>query len=277
VERVTNMRRLLGHLAFCAGLGVLIAATGTPVARGATIYEITVTINNLTTATSTSFKVDEGDPNDTNLNPNAISADGAFLDASSAASGLTFVTLGANTASASSATGLAANSTFSLNPGVTDHYLVTILTTHDTYTLPASTSAALNQSESGTYAFTGAGNTQVSQSWYSPTNTANSTLPPGTPVAVISIPASSGTTQGGAGPFSTAISPYVIPYALTNRIMVDILGTGGNPNSIIQVQSLTSLASVLVPEPASLVMFLTGIPLPIVLVRLLRRRRRVAA
>jgi hypothetical protein len=32
-----------------------------------------------------------------------------------------------------------------------------------------------------------------------------------------------------------------------------------------------------VPEPASVVMFLTGMPLPLVVVGLLRRRRRVAA
>lgn len=270
------MRRLLGHLAFCAGLGVLIAATGTPVARGAPIYEITVTINNLTTATSTSFLVAEGDPNDTNTSPNVISADGAFLTASSAASGLTFAQLGANSASTAAATGLAANATFSLNAGVHDHFLVTILTTHTDYTLPPAASFAnLNQSESGTYAFTGAGNTQTSQSWYSPTNTANSTAPPGTPPGVIAIPATSGTAPGQAGPFGTAVSPYVTPYGLTNRMLIDITGTSGNPNSVIQVQSLTTLSTI--PEPASLVIFLTGIPLPIALVGLLRRRRRVAA
>ena len=41
-------------------------------ARAATIYEITVTITDVTTATSTTFKVDKGDPNDTNLSANAI-------------------------------------------------------------------------------------------------------------------------------------------------------------------------------------------------------------
>jgi len=270
------MRRLLGHLAFCAGLGVLIAATGTPVARGATIYEITVTIADLTTATSTSFLVLKGDPNDTNSNPNAITADGAFLTASSAASGLTFTALSADTSSTAAATQLNAHGTFSLNPGVSDHYLVTILTTHDTYTLPpAASSANLSQSESGTYTFTGAGNTQTSQSWYSPTNTANSILPPGTPPVVIPIPATTGNESRGTPTVSAVISPYVTPYALTNRIIVDITGNGSANNSVVQANSATTLASV--PEPASLVMFLTGMPLPLVVVGLLRRRRRVAA
>ena len=271
------MRRLLGHLAFCAGLGVLIAATGTPVVRAATIYEITVTINDLTTATITSFKIDDGDPNDTNTNVNAISADGAFLEASSAASGITFRGLTANTGSTSAVTGLSAQGLFGLNAGVTDHYLVTILTTHDTYTLPpAGLMARLSQSESSTFAFTGAGNTQTSQSWYSPTNTANSTAPPGTPPAVIAIPAAPTSNDSLSSPtLSTLISPYVIPYALTNRIIVDITGTGAANNSVIQAQTATTLAAV--PEPASVVMFLTGMPLPLVVVGLLRRRRRAAA
>jgi len=271
------MRKLLGHLAFCAGLGVLISATGTPVARAATIYEITVTIADLTTSTSTSFKVDKGDPNDTNLSANAITTDGAFLTASSAASGVTFTSLSADTLSASTSTQLNAHGTFSLNPGVTDHYLVTIMTTHDTYTLPpAASMALLSQSESGTYTFTGAGNTQKSQSWYSPTNTANSILPPGTPPALIPIPLTGGSNaSAGSATLSTIVSPYVIPYALTNLISVDITGTGSANNSVVQANSATTLASV--PEPASMVVLLTGMPLPLVVVGLLRRRRRAAA
>lgn len=271
------MRKLLGHLAFCAGLGVLISAMGTPVARAATIYEITVTITDVTTSTVTSFKVDKGDPNDTNLSANAITADGAFLTASSAASGLTFSSLSADTLSASTSTQLNAHGTFSLNPGVTDHYLVTILTTHDTYTLPpAASMAMLSQSESGTYTFTGAGNTQTSQSWYSPTNTANSTVPPGTAATVIPIPSTGGTNASAGSPtVGTLVSPYLTPYALTNRMIVDITGTGSTNNSVIQANSATTLASV--PEPASMVVLLTGMPLPLVVVGLLRRRRRAAA
>jgi len=273
------MRKLLGHLAFCAGLGVLIAATGTPVARGATIYQITVTITDLTTPlNSTSFVLDSTDAvNNTSSNPNVITADADFLNTNSTASGLTFTSLSADTLSTATNTQLNAHGTFSLNPGVSDHYLVTILTTHDTYTLPPAGSAAtLAQSESGTYTFTNAGNTQTSQSWYSPTNTPNSTAPPGTPPVVIPIPATAGSNASAGTPtVSTAISPYVTPYALTNRILVDITGNGSANNSVVQANSATTLTSV--PEPASLVVFLTGMPLPLVVVGLLRRRRRVAA
>jgi hypothetical protein len=272
------MRKLLGHLAFCAGLGVLIAATGTPVARGATIYEITVTITDLTTpGNSTSFVVPDGPLPDTNPDPNAITAQGAFLGTASSTSGVTFTALNSDTLSTSLSTQLNAGGSFTLNSGVTDHYLITILTTHDTYTLPpAAGTARLTQSESGTYTFTGAGNTQTSQSWYSPTNTANSTVPPGTPPVVIPIPATAGSNASGSSPtVGTTVSPYVIPYALTNRIIIDVTGTGAANNSVIGFHSSTTLASV--PEPASVVMFLTGMPLPLVVVGLLRRRRRVAA
>jgi hypothetical protein len=275
------MRRFLGRLAFCAGLGVLITATGTPVARAAPVYEITVTIQDLThSANSTSFVIMKGDPNDTNPAPNAITSNGAFLTASSAASGLTFTSLSADTTSGASATSLNAHATFQLSFGVggaisTDSYVVTILTTHDTYTLPPAAGAAmLSQSTSGTYTFTTAGNTQTSQSWYSPTNTANSTAPPGTPPVVISIPSTGSTNASlGSPTVSTLVAPYVVPYALTNRMIIDVTGNAGN-SSILQVNSATTLASV--PEPASMVVFLTGIPLPIVLAGLLRRRRAVA-
>jgi hypothetical protein len=276
------MRRFLGPLAFSAGLGVLIPATGTPVARAAPLYEITVTITDLTTpAKSTSFLVAEGDPNDTSTNPNVINANANFLNTQSSASGLTFTALSADTTSATSGTQLNAHGTFTLSVGQggpvsTDHYLVTILTTHDTYTLPpAATAATLSQSESGTYTFTTAGNTQTSQSWYSPTNTPNSTAPPGTPPVVIPVPTTgSSNASAGSPTVSTGIAPFVIPYALTNRMIIDVTGNdAGNP-TVMQVNSATTLAAV--PEPASLVVFLTGIPLPIVLVGLLRRRRAAA-
>lgn len=276
------MRRFLGHLALCAGLGVLISATGTPVARAAPIYEITVTITDLThAANSTSFLVMKGDPNDSNPSPNAITATGSFLSTSSAASGLTFTSLSADTTSSTTGTQLNAHATFVLSFGSggavsTDHYIVTIETTHDTYTLPpAASMATLSNSESGTYTFTTSGNSQKSQSWYSPTNTANSTVPPGTPPNVIPIPATGMSNASASSPtLSTGVAPFVVPYALTNLMTIDVTGNDAGNATVIQANSGTTLSSV--PEPASMVVFLTGIPLPIALVGLLRRRRAAA-
>jgi len=273
------MRKLLGHLAPSAILAVLLVATGTPVARAASIYEITVTIDDLTTSTVTSFVIDKGDPNDTNPSAGSITADGAFLTASSAASGITFSSLSADSSSTSSATQLNAHATFSLNPGVSDHYLVTIMTTHDTYTLPPAASAALlSQSESGTYTFTTAGHTQKSDTYYSPTNTANSTADGHTGVNTILIPATGMNNASMAtGTLSTVISPYVTPYALTNLLIVDIAGTGSADNSVVQANSASTLTSAAVPEPTTIVMVSMGMPLSLVFVHLLRRHRRRAA
>jgi len=268
------MRKLLGHLAPSAILAVLLVATGTPVARAASIYEITVTIDDLTTSTVTSFVIDKGDPNDTNPSAGSITADGAFLTASSAASGITFSSLSADTTSTSLVTQLNAHATFGLNAGVTDHYLVTIMTSHDTYTLPpAASMAVLSQSESGSYTFTTAGNTQKSDTFYSPTNTANSTVPPHTGANTILIPMTGMSNASSSSPtLSTTISPYLTPYALTNLLSVDITGNGSTNNSVIQANSASTLATV--PEPTSIVMVSIGMPLSLVVVHLLRRHRR---
>jgi hypothetical protein len=276
------MRRFLGHLAFIAALGALILGTGTPVARAAPVYEITVTITDLTNAAhDTSFMIMKGDPNDTNPSPGSITANGSFLTASTAATGLTFTGLGADTSSTSTATSLTSRATFVLSFGVggaisTDHYIVKIETTHDTFTLPPpSGMATLSTSTSGSYTFTTAGNTQSSDSYYSPTNTANDTTGPHAGPAFISggIPVAGGSNASGASPtLSTMVTPYVVPYALTNILTIDITGNAANPTTV-QPTGVTTLSSV--PEPASMVVFLTGIPLPIVLVGLLRRRRAV--
>jgi len=161
---------------------------------------------------------------------------------------------------------------------VSDHYLVTIMTTHDTYTLPPAASAALlSQSESGTYTFTTAGNTQKSDTYYSPTNTANSLADGHTGLNTISIPATGmNNASMASGTLSTLISPYVTPYALTNLLILDITGNGTSNNSVVQANSGSTLTSA-VPEPTTIVMVSMGMPLSLVFVHLLRRRRRRAA
>jgi len=276
------MRKLLGRLAFCAGLGVLIVATGTPVARAATIYEITVTITDLTTSTTTTFVVPSGSAHDLSANPAVITVDPGYLGTTTTPSGATFTGLTATTKTTATGTEMDVQGAFTLSHGVpgsvsTDHYNVTIMTTRDTFTFPpAAFPAVLATSTSGSYTYTTAGNTQKTDSYYSPTNTANDTtdghagpafIPGGIPVAGAS------NASGSSPTATTGISPYVIPYALTNVIFIDITGNTPNATTVL-AQSVTTLNSV--PEPASLVMFLTGMPLPLVVVGLLRRRRRAA-
>ena len=280
------MRRFLGHLAFYAGLGVLISATGTPVARAAPIYEITVTITDLTNAAqSTSFLYTQADPNNTSVTDINIKA--SDLDAKTGTTGVDFMNLTATSTSKATGTELDATVGFTMSYTAgpkagtvsTDHYVITVQTTHDTYILPpAAAKATLATSTSGSYTFTTAGNTQKSDSYYSGTNTANDKTGPHAGPAPITggIPvAGSSNASGHSDTLSTAVSPYLIPYALTNVITIDI--TGNSPNATgLSAASVTTLASA-VPEPASMVVFLTGMPIPLVVLGLLRRRRRAMA
>jgi hypothetical protein len=256
------------------------------VARAAPIYEITVTITDLTNAAqSTSFVYAQSDPN--NSSATDIDINSTALGTKTGTTGVTFTSLTATSTSLSTATELDASvgwiMVYSAGPKAgtisNDHYVVTLQTTHDTYTLPpAASGATLATSNSGSYTFTTAGNTQHTDSYYSPTNTAND-KPPGDhagPAFITGgIPVAGSSNASGSSPtLSTLITPYVIPYALTNVITIDITGNTPLPTTLAAA-SVTTITAV--PEPASVVVFLTGIPLSLVIVGLLRRRRRAAA
>jgi len=256
------------------------------VARAAPIYEITVTISDITNpGQSTSFVFASTSGDNTSMDPNVINISGSALDTATGTTGVDFTSLIAKSSSKSSGTELDAQAgftmTYTAGPKAgtpsTDHYIVTIMTTRDTYTLPpAASSATLGTSTSGSYTFTTAGNTQKSDSYYSPTNTANDTTDGHAGPAAITggIPVAGASNASGSSPtLETGISPYVIPYALTNVITIDITGNSPNATTLF-ASSVTTITSV--PEPASMVVFLTGIPLPLVLVGMLRRRRAVA-
>jgi hypothetical protein len=254
------------------------------VARAAPIYEITVTVTDLTNAAqSTSFVYTQGDPNNTSATDIDINSNA--LGATTGTTGVTFTHLTATSTSLSTGTELDASvgwiMQYTAGPKAgtvsTDHYVVTIQTTHDTYTLPpAAFGAALATSTSGSYTFTTAGNTQKTDSYYSPTNTANDKGDGHAGPAFITggIPVAGSSNASGSSPTtSTLITPYLIPYALTNVITIDITGNTPLPTTLAAA-SVTTIATV--PEPASMVVFLTGIPLPLVIMGLVRRRRRAA-
>jgi len=73
------------------------------------------------------------------------------------------------------------------------------------------------------------------------------------------------------GPVSAGIAPVSTLYTLTNVITFG-LSPAGTANDIIDSFGVTATIST-VPEPASLVTMLLGIPLPLVVLGLLRRRR----
>jgi len=90
---------------------------------------------------------------------------------------------------------------------------------------------------------------------------------------------SSGTDPNGAnGKSSLAVAPVGPLYTLENSITFGLAKPAAGANDIIDGFSVTATVTAnVIPEPASIVMFLTGMPLPLVVVGLLRRRRRALA
>jgi len=79
---------------------------------------------------------------------------------------------------------------------------------------------------------------------------------------------SSGTSSVPVGTVSSALG-----YSLSNTLSIGFTGTGSS-QGITGTASLTTSA---IPEPSSVVLFMTGMPLPLALVFGLIRRRRLAA
>jgi hypothetical protein len=256
------------------GLGVLLATTGAGEAMAGPNYQIAITITDNTTSTTTNFVIPYASPNNTAnpSNPNLILVSAAF---NTAPTGVALTGLQASTTTTATSTALNIQGTATLQGNTADSYTVTITTFNNGYTTPVGTVATLSQSESGTYTYTtDSGATQTFNSWYNATNPTTPTQSgPNPGLQSITIPMASSTTLSGSqnSPGSTTFAPYVQPYALTNTIVLRVFGTGSANNSIVGFQGSTTITAV--PEPASLVMMLTGMPVPLMVLGVLRRRK----
>jgi hypothetical protein len=80
-------------------------------------------------------------------------------------------------------------------------------------------------------------------------------------------------TSGGTETTTTPLATYVTPFTLTSVTTLSLDPSSSSlPGSNGFSQKVFTGAGTAVPEPASLVMMLTGMPLPLVLLGLLRRR-----
>jgi len=274
------MRRLLGHIASFAVVGILLATTVANEAKAA--YIISISITDITTSTTTAFSVAKGGPNDvtdpgTANAANIITVGGTF---NTSATGLTLT--GLNSVTNNPGTSIATMSisgTAAVVGTSTDKFLVTITTSQTDFTSPTGPVGMLANSESSTITNTtgAAGDMQSVKSWYNPANTI-AAAGPATPLGSYPLPVTGTTPLSLSSPtFTAGVSVAPTPYALVNQVMIQITGGGSTPNAKDVFGSATTLTAGGVPEPASIVMFLTGMPLPLVVVGLLRRRRRAAA
>jgi len=148
---------------------------------------------------------------------------------------------------------------------------------------PTGTTGTLFNSGKTTFTNTAAGDTNSYNSWYDPTNTGTSGPPSFTPLG---LPAGLVTnTSSGPNPnsppgvpandTSAGISPFITPFALTNITNISLTNTGlAGETDAYGVQTKVTAAAI--PEPSSVVLMLTSMPLPLVVLGIMRRYRRAA-
>jgi hypothetical protein len=151
---------------------------------------------------------------------------------------------------------------------------ITVSLTEDSFSLPASGQAnLLGDAANANYKGNGPGaassntsNTGIfTDSASPPTSVSTSPAP---------LPSSGGLFDNPSSTSSAPLGTYVGTYSLTSNTVLRLTALAGNTgtNGYSNTVSVTGA----VPEPASVVMMLTGMPLPLVVLGILRRRRAAA-
>jgi len=144
--------------------------------------------------------------------------------------------------------------------------------TNTNFTSPTGPTGILHSSSTGNFTNQPAGAGHNALSEFNP--------PAGDVEDAAGYPVFSTTTlpNGAAGMSSLAVAPVGPLYTLENSITFGLSKPAAGANDIVDSFGVTATVTAnAVPEPASIVMFLTGMPLPLVVVGLLRRRRRALA
>jgi len=158
--------------------------------------------------------------------------------------------------------------------------VLTIIVTEDGFTSPASgTGNVLTSAATSNYSGTGAGTTSPLAPTYQTYlgNFSDSSSPAVTAATPIISQASNGTAQDSHSDSTTVgLGLYTVPYTLSSTTVISMNSSTALPSNNVFTGKTSVLASGTVPEPASLVMLVTGMPLPLVVMGLLRRRRAAA-
>jgi len=194
-------------------------------------------------------------------------------------SGLTYQSgsgIADNEPSATTTAALVSNGTLVLrNPGATT-MTVTAFMTDFTSPMPQTT---LSSTGSGTFVGSATGDNSSFTSWYNSNNTAPTTS---SGAGIVSAgPATTTVTTGGAGTNPTSTTPpggssnsalgFSATFSLTNQEVISLTRTGNVVATAYGGETIV-LGSI-VPEPASIVMMLTGMPVPLIVLGMLRRRK----
>jgi len=207
----------------------------------------------VTSSTSDSLQI-----NTANLN-SILKGDGsAYQFGSLGVTSNWFGTNGANGAFLSTAGGIFIPTTMT---GGNTSLAMTV--SEDGFTAPIGTSGNLKVTANANYADAASGSTQMSQGSY------NAVMSP-----LETLTSSGLSTNNPSSVDNTSIGTTTTGFSLNNS-----LSFGLTPSATANASdgfAVTAQVTAVVPEPASIVLFLTGMPLPLVVVGLLRRRRAVA-
>jgi len=247
---MTRQRGLFLALA----LGALLSLTG----REANAGNLTITVSWTGGSTSVTFTDPQAVPGGT---ANSFAIDPTLLNAAVAASGYAFTELGGSSNNPGDPGGsiLRLTGTAFLNGSVPPPSALTVEALQTEFTSPSGP-GTLSTQATGNFRNAAAGTSQASSAALDATTV--TILPDFTP------PVASDTA-------TTAAVGSASGYTLSAKVVITLVGPTGLGGVSDQFSNNVSFGAV--PEPASLVMMLTGMPLPLVVMGLFRRRRAAAA
>jgi hypothetical protein len=153
-----------------------------------------------------------------------------------------------------------------LAPGLApDATSLTISVTEDGFTAPVGSGAVLTVTANSNFAGAPAGSTQG----------ANTGSYNATDLNVGDLVSSGVTTNNPSASMSMGIGSTATGFSLDNSLSISLLSNAGSNSA--DTFAVTAQVTAAVPEPASMVVMLTGMPLPLAVVGLLLRRRRAVA
>lgn len=264
------MTKLNGRIRLALALSVALFASAKSANAG--LLQMNLTVGGST------FVISEDGPFDIATEPNTITVNTSALNTALAAAGfgnLSFSGLEAtsnNPGDAVSATvGISGNA--QVSSGTVDFSIVTFQTD---FVLPVGPAGLLDNSSSVTFSNVGSGSANTFQSYFDPTNT-------GAPISgsMIASPVLTFVAPGGVGQNSqsgnsplTGLGTISAPFALVNQLNVTLSGTA---NQVGEDRFTAGTTVTAIPEPASVVMMMSALPIAFGLVRSFRRGTKTIA
>lgn len=234
-------------------IGLAVAGACFAFAPGAADAAVQLTLswpsNTLIITTASPFAQVGSTPNSLTVNTSTLNA---FLSANGSAYQFSGLSASSN-APGTTADGLVSVTGEALLNGLGESNTIQIVASDNNFTLPVAPSSMLS-SATGIFTGAAAGNSQITNGYYSPTNTLNGT---DVPAGAITFNSTGPLTNSHSGNTPVISVPPVIPYALTDSVALNL--TAGKDQFAGTVEAL--------PEPTGASLLLLGI------VAVVRRRR----